>query len=108
MLVAVLGALTSAYSRSLQPSLPYYVAAALGLGVLQIAAGFTLRSMRPLGFWVMISTTAVNAAASMIGLATGVQEVSGVVLSLMVNGVIAGYIASKRRLFGVKLGDRLG
>ncbi|MBI4258317.1 MAG: hypothetical protein HY619_05115 [Thaumarchaeota archaeon] len=101
--IGVLGAISSPFVKSVQPSLPLLIAVAIGTGMLQIAAGFKLRSLQPLGFWIMLAAVIINVVFSTLGFITGVQEASGVVLSLLVNGLIAVYLAAKRRMFKVRL-----
>ncbi|MBI2184773.1 MAG: hypothetical protein HYU39_07440 [Thaumarchaeota archaeon] len=100
--IGVLGAVSATFLKTVQPTVPYLIAVAIGTGALQVTAGFKLKSLRPIGFWIMVSAVVVNILFSTVGLITGVQETSGVILSFLVNGFIAVYLAVKRQLFRIR------
>jgi hypothetical protein len=100
LILGLAGGATISFGRATSP-IGLYSLAATGMGALQIAGGLAVRSLTPRGLYLMFTGITVNIAGTLIGFGTGVQQPSGVALSLFVNLVIATYLTAKRSLFGL-------
>ena len=100
LILGLAGGATIAFGQATSP-IGLYSLAAAGMGALQIAGGLAVRRLTPRGLYLMFTGIAVNIAGTLIGFGTGVQQPSGVALSLAVNLVIATYLTAKRSLFGL-------